>query len=426
MIQSGNTLRAISKCRVNGLAGRLALLRELPAGLDLVGVAPEVLSLRDGGHDGVIGALGVGGNAAQGLARIDRGVGDGLMEVLGSDMVGAGKGDKDAAGLEDLEGAEVNLFVAADGVLHALLGAGEGGRIEDDEVEPAVFFGGDLLEVVEAVGGDEVDLESGGGGILAGLFDGGLTDIDGSDGLGSGEGAGLGKAGLIGEAIEHVAALGESGDVAVVLELVEVEAGFLAFEEVGLKDHAVVANLEGRGRITVKDGFGKFHALGPADGSIVSLNDGGGIEEVLQSLDNEVLSLEHGEGEGLDDEVVAVAIHDEAGKAVGLAPNEAAEGGVDARVGAGLDGALDAALKEVEVQILTAVREEAGGDLRLRVVDGGAKWLAANVFEGDDIAGLWIASAKLDLGGVNPDVTVEKASARLKDECGHVGSSFAR
>ena len=42
------------------------------------------------------------------------GVGDYLMEGRRADVVGAGAGDEDAAGAEQLEGAEVQFLVAAE------------------------------------------------------------------------------------------------------------------------------------------------------------------------------------------------------------------------------------------------------------------------------------------------------------------------
>ena len=58
---------------------------------------------------------------------------------------------------------------------------------------------------------------------------------------GTGLGAGEGEAALVGEAVEHALALGEGGDFGVGLELVEVETGFLAVEEIDLEDEAVGA-----------------------------------------------------------------------------------------------------------------------------------------------------------------------------------------
>lgn len=366
----------------------------------------------------MVGALGVGGDAAEGFFGVDGGVGDAAVEFFGADVVGAGEGGEDAAGFEHLHGAEVDLLVAAEGIAHGAFGFGEGGGIEDDEV---VAGGGGFvaLEEVEAVFGDAVDLHAGDGGVLFGDFSGGFADVHGGDFGGSGEGAGLGEAALIGEAVEDAAAFGEGGDVLVVIQLIEVEAGLLAFEEVGVEGAALVADDEGLGGFAADDAFDLLHAFGFADGAFVALDDAAWLEDVVEGLDDEVLAEIHGEGEGLDDEEVAVAVDDEAGEAVGFAPDDAAEIEVDAGGFADGDGALDAAGEEVEVEILASVGEEAGGDLGLGIVDGTAEGLAADVLKMDDIAGLGIAEALLDFSGVDPEVAVEEAGAGLDGEGGH-------
>lgn len=178
-----------------------------PRSHDLIRVAAEVFGFGDGGEDGVVGALGVGGDAAERLLGIDGGVGDAAVEFLGADVMRAGEGGEDAAGLEHLHGAEVDLLVAAKGIAHGAFGFGEGGRIEDDQI---VAGGGGFvaLEEVEAVFGDAIDLRAGDGGVLFCDLGGGLADVHGGDFAGSGEGAGLGEAALIGEAVEYAAAFG--------------------------------------------------------------------------------------------------------------------------------------------------------------------------------------------------------------------------
>ena len=154
-----------------------------------------------------------------------------------------------------------------------------------------------------------------------------------------------------------------------------------------------------------------FHALGLAVGRIVAEDDGGGIEQGDEGVADDFLPQVHGERERLDGEMVAVAVDDQAGEAVGLGPDEAGERFIDAALLAVLDGLADAAGEEVEVEVLLAAGKPAGDDLRLRVVDGGAERAVAEVLEGDDVAGLGIAEGFLDLGGIDPLVTVKNARA---------------
>jgi hypothetical protein len=67
--------------------------------------------------------------------------------------------------------------------------------------------------------------------------------------------------------------------------------------------------------------------------------------------------------------MLAVAVDDQAGHAVGFAPDEAAERFIDAAALAVFDGLADAAGEEIEVEVLLAAGKAAGDDLRLRIVD---------------------------------------------------------
>ena len=186
---------------------------------------------------------------------------------------------------------------------------------------------------------------------------------------------------------------------------------------------ALITDDVGRGRLAADDAFDEFHAFGLTHGAFVALDDAAWLQEVVEGLDDEVFAQIHREGERLEHEEVAVAVDDDAGEAVGLAPDEAAEVQIDVGGFAHLDGALDAAREEVEIEILAAVGEQTRGDLRHRVVDGAAEGLAAHVLEMDDVAGLGIAETFLNFSGVNPEVTVEEAGAGLDGEGGHKGKS---
>ncbi len=74
---------------------------------------------------------------AKGFAGVERGFGEDFEEHGFAHVVGAGVGDEDAAGAEEFEGSEVDVFIAADGSVELLAVFGEGGRVEDYEVEHA-------------------------------------------------------------------------------------------------------------------------------------------------------------------------------------------------------------------------------------------------------------------------------------------------
>ena len=118
------------------------------------------------------------------------------------------------------------------------------------------------------------------------------------------------------------------------------------------------------------------------DGRIVAQGDRGGREQLDDRGGDQVDAQVKGQGEGLDDEMVAVAVDDQARQAVGLGPDEAAQGGIDAEARAEFGGLFDAAAEKFGVEVLAAAREAAGDDLRAGVVDGTAERVVAEVLEG--------------------------------------------
>src|SRR5262249_48164252 len=121
----------------------------------------------------------------------------------------------------------------------------------------------------------------------------------------------------------------------------------------------------------------------------------------------------------------AVAVHDDAGKAVAFAPDDAAKIRPHATPLAILHGLRDATLEKVEVEILPLARKAARGDLRLGIEDGAAEQAVAAVLERDDVAILRIAPGFQDFRGVNPLVSVENARAWSDDDSGHAAHASA-
>lgn len=186
--------------------------------------------------------------------------------------MGAAEGGEDAAFFEEFEGAEVDFLVTAHGVAECFFVFGEAGWIEDDEVVCGFGF----FEEVEDVCLDDFDVELVELSVLAGGGAGGGGDIDGGDFGGTGFGAGEGEAALVGKAIEDAEAFGELGDLLVGVELIEVEAGFLAVDEVDFEGDVVGGDGEVAGWFAVEDFYGVFEAFGFAGGGVVAEGDGCG------------------------------------------------------------------------------------------------------------------------------------------------------
>ena len=81
------------------------------------------------------------GGLGQALDDLGRAVGvdaraeDDLLEEVGADQAGAGEGGEDAVRVEELEGEQVDVLVAARRARHLVGAVRELRRVEDDHVE---------------------------------------------------------------------------------------------------------------------------------------------------------------------------------------------------------------------------------------------------------------------------------------------------
>jgi hypothetical protein len=334
----------------------------------------------------VVGGLGAALEDAEGFAGVEGGFGDDGEQHGFAHVVGAGAGDEDAAGGEQFEGAEVDFLVAAGGGVEAGAGFGEGGRVEDDGRERlvAVLFGG---EEVEDVGFAEVDVgEAVEGGVGAGAGDGGGGGVDGGDRVAAGgevEGESAGGS----EAIEGAAGAGVAGGGEVVVALVEVDAGLLAFEQVGIEGESVHADADGAVDGAVQDAFFLGQGFTVADGDIVAEDDGAGGEEFVERGEEVGLGAVHALVEGLEDERVMVAVDDEAGEQVGFGEDDAVGVGVVDDVAAVEEGGFEAASEEGGADGFGLIGEQAQRDLGRGAVVGGAEDAAGGSGDEDGIAG---------------------------------------
>ena len=364
----------------------------------------------------MIGGLAVDGDAAEDAAGIEGGGEQGVEEELGIDMVRAAEGGKGAADFQKLEGAEMDLFVAAQGIGHGGAVAGEGGGVEDDKVEPGddAFVGldgGVVLEPVEDVDGVEggVGGEAVAGGVALGGGDGIGALVEEMDVRGAGAGGVEAEAAEEAEAVEDLAASGEAGDGFVIGLLVEVHAGFVAADEVGLELEAVEVHGDGAVEGAEEEAAGFGEAFEFAGAHVAAFEDDAGGENLLERGNDEGFALVHAEGGDLDDEDVFVLVDDEAAEGVALGVDDAEGGGGGHVLAAHGEGGADAALEEGFVEVDAVDGEEADVDLGPGVEDAGAKEALAVVFDLDEFAvGDGLGETE-DFAVIDPGVTGKDA-----------------
>jgi len=108
---------------------------------------------------------------------IAAGISDHLEEGGRANVVGAGAGYKDPARLEQLEGADVQFLVAAEGGGELAAGLGEGWGIENDDVILRTL-GGVVAKQIEGIGFNPLDLAMVQSSILVGNFEGGAGAVN--------------------------------------------------------------------------------------------------------------------------------------------------------------------------------------------------------------------------------------------------------
>src|SRR5208282_539961 len=103
--------------------------------------ALEIGRFRDIQQDGVVFGLSADLDQTQCTVGVESGAAQHLLEIGLTDVVGAGAGDQDAAGSKHLQGAQVELLVAAQGGIEVALALGEGRGVEDDGVVTVIRSG---------------------------------------------------------------------------------------------------------------------------------------------------------------------------------------------------------------------------------------------------------------------------------------------
>ena len=134
---------------------------------------------------------------------------------------------------------------------------------------------------------------------------------------------------MVAKAIENPFAGCESGDPLIGVKLIEIEPGLLTGEQGDFKLQPAGDQRDGPRIASVEDAVFRFESFRFTHRGVVAQNDGLGSKQFLERLGDEINPLIHREGEGLDHQVLAVAIDDEAGEAVRFAPGEPTKFGID-------------------------------------------------------------------------------------------------
>lgn len=321
----------------------------------------QVAGFGDGKKDRVISGLGAALQHAEGASGGERCRGNEFQQGGFREVMGAGAGDEHTSGRKEFERFEVDFAVGAEGGIEVGAGLGEGGRIEDDPVELAAR-GVEAGEVVEGVGLAPFDVADG---VEAGVFDGQLErggrGVDRLDGLAAGSGMESEAAGG-GEQVEAVAA-GPAGSGDVVFALIEKNAGLLPVEGIDEERESVHADLDARRRLAVKDARFEGELLEASDGDVIAGDDGGGVEQFEEAVEDEGRGAVHALIEELDGEMAGVVIDDKGGQQVGLAVDKAPGVRPGDEAGAKVERGAEAIEEESAVDEAVFAGEEAETDL---------------------------------------------------------------
>ena len=308
--------------------------------------------------------------------------------------------------------------------MHGLLVSGEGGRVQDNQVPlvlPSVPDEGRLLlqevkrVVRNALDGDAVQLcvaRYGVHGVLGYVHSCYLR--------GSGKGAGQRKAALVAEAVQHAASAGKARHGGVIVKLVQVQPCFLPRLEVNHELHSAAACGEGFRLLPARHPDGRLNALRRQHGGIVPDDDSPGGKQVFQNVQDNGEAALHGDGQRLDDQVIRVTVHNQAGEAVRLAPDEARERFLRQPLAAQFHRLADAPGKKVPVQFLLAAGKTPGDDLGMGVEHGGSQEAVLEILQRHDVPRLGIAEDLAHFRAVNPVVPLKNACSWRNNQTCHV------
>src|SRR5438552_12844239 len=114
-------------------------------------------------------------------------------------------------------------------------------------------------------------------------------------------------------------------------------------------------------------------------------------DATFDRLDDQIFPHIHRQGERLHDKMLTIAIDDEAGQSIALAPNHAAKFCIDLSTRPVFRRLSDATFKKVEIEILFPSGKTPRDNLRLRIVNRASNQMIFAIFERDHVAINWLA-----------------------------------
>ena len=134
---------------------------------------------------------------------------------------------------------------------------------------------------------------------------------------------------------------------------------------------------------------------------------------------DQILSHVHRQRERLQNEIVAVTIDDHARQTVAFAPHNAPQFWIDTSPVAIFGSLRDAALEEIQIEILSSSRKTARDNLRFRIVNRAPNQMIAAILERNHVAVDRISENLQDFAGKHPIVSVQNSRARFDDDSSH-------
>ncbi len=141
-----------------------------------------------------------------------------------------------------------------------------------------------------------------------------------------------------------------------------------------------------RRRGALQNSGAQFESFGFSRGCIVPLNERFPSKKVDNRRDDQRFAQIHRHGEGLEHEIVAVAVENYPGKPVALAPDDSTQRRIDLSPVAIVRRLRDPAFEKIKVEVLTLPRKSAGHDLGFGIVNRAPDQFVAAVLKRNNVA----------------------------------------
>src|SRR5205823_14719853 len=123
---------------------------------------------------------------------------------------------------------------------------------------------------------------------------------------------------------------GELRHYGIIRRLIEIKTGLLRVQKIDIELQTAEFNGDrSRRRVPFQNSGSKFETFRLSDSRIIALDDRDRSKKIDNRRDDERFPQIHRQGQGLQNEIVAVAVEDYPGQTVALAPNHAAQFRID-------------------------------------------------------------------------------------------------